>query len=138
MVVPAGVNALAVAKLGAITSSFIEERRLARLSNIHLVAPACVGVVIDGPAFWTSAIRGLVTSVRLVSPRTFDLRIHAHPEELLTWFPPMEHARRTGTTLHPLGFRQCLEQAQAWIAEVPVCMIMGPGNGRFLQAQGTT
>jgi hypothetical protein len=74
---------------------------------------ACVGVIVRGSGFWASALRSLVTSVKVIAPRSVDIRIHADIAELLTWFPA-EHAQRTGVTLEPADFVKTLSEARAW------------------------
>jgi hypothetical protein len=105
-----------------------------RISVIHLVAPklelpsnevrtlflqplqqyadrfGCVSVIVGGTGFWTSAMRGFITGMRVLAPRTFDLRLHADAESLLEWFPE-EHQKRTGFQIDPNALAAILAQA---------------------------
>ena len=48
-----------------------------------------VAVVIGGSGFLASAVRSFLTGLRLVSPRTFDFRLHGKTSEILeVGFPP--------------------------------------------------
>jgi hypothetical protein len=76
----------------------------------------CAAVVLAGTGFWASAMRSFVTGVRVLAPRTFDLRVHAQIAELLEWYPA-EHARRTGLEIDPASFLAELARAQDWQRE---------------------
>ena len=71
----------------------------------------CVALILDGAGFWASAIRGFVTSIRVIAPRTIDLRIHSEMSELLEWFPE-EHAQRTGVQLESAELLRQLEHVR--------------------------
>jgi hypothetical protein len=73
---------------------------------------ACVAVVVGGMGFWASAIRGFVTGIRVVAPRSIEFRMHAEIAELVEWFPD-EHQRRTGVRLEPSELLRQLEHAQS-------------------------
>jgi hypothetical protein len=130
-------TAAATLELGAISGRILSVLGDQKLSYVHMIPSAvhlpdsetraalhditraygqhtaCVGVIVRGSGFWASALRSIVTSVRVVAPRTVDIRIHGEMAELLGWFPA-EHAQRTGVTLDPAGFMRCLAQARAW------------------------
>jgi hypothetical protein len=73
---------------------------------------ACVGVVVGGTGFWTSALRSFVTGLRWLAPRSFDFRMHRTIEDLARWLPP-EHAKRTGIMLDS---RRLVQVIDAWAA----------------------
>jgi len=73
----------------------------------------CAAVVLGGTGFWASAMRSFVTGVRVLAPRTFDLRVHGQIDELLEWYPA-EHERRTGLALDPASLVAELARAQHW------------------------
>ena len=89
----------------ATRSAFIESTK--RYADRSAVS----GVVVSGSGFWASAIRGFVTGIAVLAPRSFDLRIFATAAELVAWFPA-EHARRTGVQLDPDALLRHLEHAQ--------------------------
>jgi hypothetical protein len=72
----------------------------------------CVGVVIDGSGFWSSALLGAMAGLRLVLPRSFDFRVCGSQEELLLWFPGA-HERRTGVRTDQAELQGVLSQAIA-------------------------
>jgi hypothetical protein len=71
---------------------------------------ACVGVVLLGSGFWASALQSVITGMRLVSARTYAMRIDRSVEGLARWMPD-EHLRRTGVSVSAAEFRAALEQA---------------------------
>jgi hypothetical protein len=73
---------------------------------------ACVGVVVVGTGFWTSALRSFVTGLRWLAPRSFELRMNGSVQELAKWLPA-EHARRTGVELDK---RRLIQVIDNWAA----------------------
>ena len=59
---------------------------------------ACVGVVIERKGFWASAMRGAVTGIQLLAPRTFASQVFDSLEQVAEWLPPL-HEKRTGVQL---------------------------------------
>jgi hypothetical protein len=78
------------------------------LMKIHAEELACVGVVVGGTGFWTSALRSFVTGLRWLAPRTFDFRLFGTVHEVARWLPP-EHAKRTAVNLDSRRLVQILE-----------------------------
>jgi hypothetical protein len=74
--------------------------------NAHLVG--CIAVILGGTGFWVSAMRGVVTGLRVVAPSALDVRVHGKAEELLGWFPA-EHLKRTGVQLDLVAFGRMLK-----------------------------
>jgi hypothetical protein len=75
--------------------------------NAHLVG--CMVVILGGAGFWVSAMRSVVTGLRVVAPRALDLRVHGKAEDLLGWFPA-EHVKRTGVNIDRDAFKRMLER----------------------------
>jgi hypothetical protein len=73
---------------------------------------ACVGVVVGGTGFWTSALRSFVTGLRWLAPRSFDFRLSGTIEELAQWLPA-EHTKRTGVEIDP---RRLVQVLDGWAA----------------------
>lgn len=73
----------------------------------------CSAVVLGGSGFWASAMRSFITGLRVVAPRTFDVRVHGEIEELREWYPA-EHEKRTGVPIDPASFVAELERAKRW------------------------
>jgi len=129
-----GTAADAVRRLAPIADRLLTRTRADKLSFVHLVPnnlampdaatraallelghaygdrTACIAVIVSGTGFWASAIRSVITGIRVLAPRAFDLRMHASLPELLQWFPE-EHARKTGVTLEPSELLLQLERA---------------------------
>jgi hypothetical protein len=73
----------------------------------------CAAVVLGGSGFWASAMRSFITGMRVLAPRTFDLRVHGEIEELLDWYPA-EHEKRTGVAIDPAAFLAALTRSRDW------------------------
>lgn len=86
---------------------------LHEITNSYGQHTACVGVIVSGSGFWASAVRGIVTSVQVIAPRSVELRIHGDSSQLLEWFPS-EHELRTGVAIQGAELRLTIEQAEAW------------------------
>ena len=86
---------------------------LYEITKKHGRVTACVGVVVFGSGFWASAVRGIVTSVQVIAPRSVEIRVAANSAELLAWFPG-EHEQRTGVLVEPTALARALEQAEVW------------------------
>jgi hypothetical protein len=59
---------------------------------------ACVGVVIERKGFWASAMRGAITGIQMLAPRTFLSQVHDSLEQVAEWLPA-HHLKRTGVQL---------------------------------------
>jgi hypothetical protein len=71
---------------------------------------AGVGVVLKGNGFWASAVQGAVTGMRMLSPKSFPLRVEHTVRPVAQWLAPM-HTERTGTTVHPSELNDIIELA---------------------------
>jgi hypothetical protein len=80
-------------------------------------ALAAVAVVISGSGFWASAVRSLLTGVRVVARGSFDMGLHTSLEECIKWLPA-KHSARTGITLPLDRLERALRRADAF--EQPV------------------
>lgn len=133
----AQADAAAVARLGQLTA----QRRVQYprgVSDIHVVkgniglpdaqtrqglvqlmrevAPymAALAVVVGGDGFWASTMRSLITGMRVLAPRSYDMRLHGKLSDVISWLPEV-HARRTGVTLDPQALLAVLVRAdQQW------------------------
>jgi hypothetical protein len=77
---------------------------------------ACVSIIIDGRGFWASAVRGFVTSLGVLAPRSFDIHAHTSSAEVIAWLPA-EHHKRTGVTIVPEQLEQLLLVGKGWLDE---------------------
>jgi len=70
-----------------------------------------VAIVICGSGFRASAMRGLLTAMnlRVLRPRTIEMRTHADLDAVVAWLPA-EHRRRIGEAVAPEELRSVLHQ----------------------------
>lgn len=73
---------------------------------------ACLAVVLEGSGFWASAMRSVITGMRMLAPRAFAMRIHDDIADACAWLP-FEHEKRTGVALDPEGLRQAVLRARS-------------------------
>jgi hypothetical protein len=73
----------------------------------HIVG---TGVVLKGNGFWASAVQGVITGLRMLSPKSFSIRIEHTVPPVAQWLAPM-HTERTGTTVHPNELIDAVETA---------------------------
>jgi len=121
-----------VGRVAMATASFVGAGR--RFSNVHLVKHgaalptaearagfvgmmdryagdlACVAVALLGSGFWASALQSAITGMRMVSPRTFSMRIVNSMDAIAEWLPPA-HLEKTGTALHAVELRRAMLDA---------------------------
>lgn len=72
---------------------------------------ALVAVLVPVGGFLASAIRGLLTGIRVASRGTFEMALYADLEDLVRWMPD-EHRARTGVTLEVDALRRALQRAR--------------------------
>ena len=72
---------------------------------------ACVAVVIERKGFWGSAMRGAVTGIQLLAPRTFVSQVHDSIEQAVEW-PPPPHLKRTGVQLDPAELLSVIQRVR--------------------------
>lgn len=61
---------------------------------------AAVSVVVGSSGFWASAVRSLVTGLRVLARGSFDMGLHGSISEVVGWLPA-RHSARTGITIAP-------------------------------------
>jgi hypothetical protein len=112
----------AVERLAKVSKALAAANHEARRTNIHVIADgaglptpgaragfvdlmkehgdrlACVAIVVESTGFLASAMRSLLTGMRLLAPRTFNYRLDGSVDEVLKWLPA-EHLARTGEEL---------------------------------------
>lgn len=77
----------------------------------------CIGVVLDGGGFWASALRSLITGMRVLTPRSFELRIMSSSEEIARWLPS-PHFKKTGRHIDSESLRGAIEETRALVADL--------------------
>ncbi|HMI82768.1 MAG TPA: hypothetical protein VK550_01680 [Polyangiaceae bacterium] len=114
----------AVERLAKVSTDLAAEQLQIRRSTVHIIADgaglptpaaragfidlmkqhagrlACVAIVVGGTGFLASAMRSLMTGMRLLSPRSFNYRLHGSIDEVVKWLPA-EHLARTGEQIDP-------------------------------------
>jgi hypothetical protein len=71
---------------------------------------ACVAVALLGRGFWASALQGAITGMRMLAPRSFEMRTHSDLEDIVEWLPDA-HGERTGVFLDPAELLAAMNQA---------------------------
>ena len=99
-----------------------------RLMNDYANQLANVAVVVGGVGFWASMMRSAVTGMRVLAPRSFELRLHGEVDEILGWLPHA-HAYRCGSTLPRealsgmlMAATSCLQSGSVEVATPPLSM----------------
>jgi hypothetical protein len=95
---PSGISAIHVASHTAGLPSAEARDGLVRSSKRWSAHLACVAVVIERKGFWASAMRGAVTGIQMLAPRSFVSQVHDSIEQATEWLPP-HHSKRTGVQL---------------------------------------
>ena len=115
---PNGTSAIHLIREGAGMPTSEGRDGLTRLMNTNVDRLACVGVMIGGGGFWSSAIRSMITGMRALSSRAYQLKLVGSIEELVAWLPE-PHERRTGIAVDPAELRRALETALTWTSNLP-------------------
>lgn len=90
-----------------------------KIMREHADGIANCAAVVGGTGFWASTMRSAITSMRLLSPRSFEMRLHGTSAEMLEWLPDA-HELRTTVPLAPQLLRSILDQAEHWLrVDVP-------------------
>jgi hypothetical protein len=74
---------------------------------------ALVAVVVPVGGFMASAVRGLLTGIRVASRGSFEMGLYSDLEDLVRWLPN-EHRARTGVQLDSDALRVALRRAQSF------------------------
>jgi hypothetical protein len=112
----------AVERLAKVSKDLAAANLQSRRSNIHVIVDgaglpspkaregfielmkehgdrlACVAIVVGGTGFLASAMRSLLTGMRLMSPRSFNYRLDGSIDAVMKWLPAA-HLARTGEDL---------------------------------------
>lgn len=88
---------------------------LMRLMNSQVEQLACVAIVIGGSGFWASAIRSMITGLRSMSSRAYELKLMGSIDEVAAWVPGV-HTRRTGVAIRNDSLARALAVANQWDA----------------------
>ena len=115
---PQGISSVHLIVEGAPLPTPEGRAGLNTLMNAHASQLACVAVLIGGTGFWASAIRAMITGLRSMSSRAYELRLFGSVEEIVAWLPAL-HARRTAVELNPDELAQALHTANKWQADRP-------------------
>lgn len=107
---PQGTSAVHIVRGGIPLPSAEAREALVRMTNEYASSLAAVGVVIGGSGFWASTMRSVVTALRVLGSRAFEMRIHGTVEEIVEWLPAV-HLKRTGVKLEPGELLQALRKA---------------------------
>jgi hypothetical protein len=75
---------------------------------------ACVAVLIEGSGFGASALRSVITGMRIESLRTLPMRLCATIDEVVEWLPA-EHHKLTGVRLEPEKLRETLLEVSKFL-----------------------
>jgi hypothetical protein len=81
---------------------------MARFSNKR----ACLAILVQGEGFWASAMRAVITGVRILVPLNFPMQIFSGVNELVAWLPE-RHERKTGVPVSPRELGVVLERLLA-------------------------
>jgi hypothetical protein len=112
---PSGISSIHIIREGAAMPTPEGRAGLVKLMNAHADQLACVAIVVGGSGFWASAIRSLVTGMRTVSSRAYQLRLFGSIDGVVAWLPAL-HTQRTGIAVDPDEFARALAAANAWDA----------------------
>jgi hypothetical protein len=94
---------------------------LAQMMSDNADVLSAMAIVVGGSGFWATAMRSVVTAMRMVGSRAFELRINGSIQEVVDWLPAT-HFARTGVKigrdelLHAL---QHVERGQSAAPSVP-------------------
>lgn len=113
---PAGTSAIHLIAEGAGMPTPEAREGLIKLMNRKTDRLGCVAVVVGGSGFWASAIRSLITGMRAVSSRAYELKLAGSIEEVVAWFPD-QHAKRTGISIDAKELASALRAANEWRAD---------------------
>jgi hypothetical protein len=86
-----------------------------RIMKEHSAQLANIAIVLGGTGFWAGAMRSAITSMRFLSPRTFEMRMNANTSEVAAWMPAA-HWARTGVRLDRPAFSGVLGEVDSVLA----------------------
>jgi hypothetical protein len=107
---PRGQSHIHVVKSGIGLPTPEARARFAALMEQYDRQLACVAVALLGRGFWASALQGAITGMRMLAPRSFEMRTHSDLEAIVEWLPDA-HGKRTGVFLEPVELLAAVKQA---------------------------
>jgi hypothetical protein len=107
---PEGLSAIHIVKGDVVLPDQATRDALVRVMKDSDTSLAALAVVIGGGGFWASALRSVITGMRVLSRSAFELRLHGTIDEALAWLPD-KHAQRTGVAVDKDRLRHSLETA---------------------------
>jgi hypothetical protein len=107
---PEGFSNIHVIRDGAALPSPEARSGFVRMMKDHAAQLRNVAVVLGGEGFWASMMRSAITSMRFVSPRSFEMRLHGRSGEILNWLPS-SHWQRTRVELSRFALSEILDEA---------------------------
>lgn len=105
-----------IIKAGAPLPTVEARNGFVQMMKVHADQLRNVAVVVGGEGFWASMMRSAVTSMRFVSPRSFELRLHGKADEILNWLPSA-HWQRTRVELARFALAEILDEADRCMAD---------------------
>jgi hypothetical protein len=109
---PQGLSAVHIVR-GQVALPSTEARQgLVRLTNDYGDWLAAVAVVIGGSGFWASTMRSVVTAMRMLGSRAFEMRIHGTVDEVVEWLPAV-HFKKSGVQVDGAELLIALRQAES-------------------------
>jgi hypothetical protein len=123
---PRGVSNVHVVESGVGLPSPEVRELLLGLMRRRADRRACLGVVPAGSGFWASTLRSFVTGMRLVSPRSFEIGVHASLAQVADWLPDVHYAK-TGVQLDPRTLLDMLVRTET-LSRQPAVRVESAGN----------
>jgi hypothetical protein len=115
---PRGGSAVHIVR-GQVALPSTEARQgFVRLTNDYGDWLAGVAVVIGGSGFWASTMRSVVTAMRMLGSRAFEMRIHGTVDEVVEWLPAV-HFKKSGVQVGSAELLTALRQAESTEAVLP-------------------
>lgn len=108
---PEGISNIHVIREGAALPTAEARSGFVRMMKEHASQLSNVAVVVGGEGFWASMMRSAITSMRFVSPRSFEMRLHGKTGEILNWLPS-GHWQRTRVELSRFALSEILDEAE--------------------------
>lgn len=81
----------------------------AEIAEKHVNEVLLTAVLIVGGGFWSSAVRGVITSVQVLLRRKLNTKVCGSIDEVVTWLAP-EHSSQTGKPLDTAQLRAAIDQ----------------------------
>jgi hypothetical protein len=108
---PHGHSAVHIVHEPTLLPSVEARAALVRMMNENAGFLAAIAIVVQGHGFWATAMRSVVTAMRIVGSRAFELRINGTIHEVAEWIPAV-HFKRTGINIGSDALLHALQQAE--------------------------